>query len=98
MGRFAQSLRGIGDDKLHELSIKLFNEPFSRDALPTIDEALERIGELLSALPAANAPVAASGSVPEARRREVEDYFRNLSDDFAGEEKGDSLPPAQKSP
>lgn len=98
MGRFAQSLRAIGDDKLHELSIKLFNEPFSREALPTIEEALERIGELLSALPAANAPIAASGSVPEARRREVEDYFRNLSDDFAGEEKGDALPPGEKSP
>ncbi len=99
MGRFAQTLRDIGDNRLHELSIRLLNNgSFSRDAIPTIDEAVERIGELLSALPAANAPIAASGAPPEARRREVEDYFRNLSDDFAGEQKGDSLPPGQTSP
>jgi hypothetical protein len=76
----------------------LFNLPFSRDALPLVEEAAQRIEELVAALPtAAAAPLAAAGRVPESRRREVEDYFRNLSDDFGGEEWGQPAAPGQKS-
>ena len=97
MGRFAKTLRSIGDDRLHNLAIKLFNKPFSRDSIPAVQEAAERIDELIAALPAATAPLAATGRVPESRRREVEDYFRNLSDDFGGEKLETPAKPGQKS-
>lgn len=86
MGRFGQALRGLGDDKLNNLSIKLFNAPFSRDSLPLVEAAAQRIDELVADLPAIAPPLASARRVPEARRREVEDYFRDLSDDFAGEQ------------
>ena len=95
MGRFSKALRSLGDDKLHELSIKLFKTPFSRDALPDVEAAAERIEQLIAELPASSAPVVAAGKVPEQRRREVEDYFRDLSDDF-GDEQWDTEQPGQK--
>lgn len=86
MGRFSKTLRSIGDEQLNEFSIKLFNSPFDRNALPLVEEAAQRIAELVAELPAASAPLTAAGRVPESRRREVEDYFRNLSDDFGSED------------
>jgi len=97
MGRFSKALRSVGDERLHDFSIKLFNAPFSRDSLPLVDAAAERIDELVAALPPSIAPLAATGRVPESRRREVEDYFRNLSDDFGGEKWGAPAAPGQKS-
>ena len=95
MGRFSKALRSLGDDKLNQLSIKLFKTPFSRDALPDVEAAAERIEQLIAELPASSAPVVAAGKVPEQRRREVEDYFRDLSDDF-GDEQWDTEQPGQK--
>ncbi|MDB6154111.1 MAG: hypothetical protein JWL90_2564 [Chthoniobacteraceae bacterium] len=96
MGRFSMALRSIGDEKLNNFAIKLFKSPFSLDSLPLVEEAARRIAELVAALPAATAPLATAGRIPESRRREVEDYFRNLSDDF-GSEQWDAAPaPGEK--
>lgn len=86
MGRFSKTLRSIGDEQLNEFSIKLFNSPFDRNALLLVEEAAQRIAELVAELPATSPPLAAAGRIPESRRREVEDYFRNLSDDFGSED------------
>ncbi len=86
MGRFSKTLRSVGDEKLNKFAIKLFNAPFTLDSLPDVEAAAQRIQELLAELPNTSAPVASTGRLPESRRREVEDYFRSLSDDFAGEQ------------
>ena len=85
MGRFAKALQSIGDDKLHEFSIKLFDAPFSRDSIPLVEDATQRLQELVLELPVGNSAIVA-GHVPDARRREVEDYFRDLSNDFGDEQ------------
>ncbi len=98
MGRFGKALDSIGDDQLHRFAIQLFNAPFSRDSLPLVEQAARRIEELLAKLPEGSAPVAATGRVPDARRREVEDYFRSLSDDFGSEQWGANTAPGPKTP
>jgi hypothetical protein len=85
MGRFAKALEGVRDDKLHNFAIQLFNAPFSRDSLPLVEGAAERLQELILELPTGNSALVA-GRVPESRRREVEDYFRDLSNDFGDEQ------------
>jgi hypothetical protein len=50
-----------------------------------VDAADQRLQELIDQLPVDPNLAAARNKMPEQSRREIEDYFRDLSDDFGGE-------------
>lgn len=86
VGRFVDTLRALRDGEANRIARRLDSVPFSPDILPDIDRAALRVQQLIAALPAAASTETAQTRVPDARRREVEDYFRDLSDDFGGEQ------------
>ena len=83
---FANSLAQLRDERLGYVTSQLRDEPFDRKALPLIVEARERLDEMLAELPRSETALSASSRIPDARRREIEDYFRGLSDDFGSED------------
>lgn len=84
VGRFSHTLEKLNDAQLKGYAKKLENGTFDLSTLPTVEKAEKRIDTLISQLPAT--PGSATGdAIPEQRRREIEDYYRDLSDDFGGE-------------
>ena len=59
--------------------------PFDRGTIPLVDAADARLKELIDRIPTDTGLASARGKLPEESRREIEDYFRDLSDDFGGE-------------
>jgi hypothetical protein len=86
LGRFADTLERIRDeDGLARMVIPLRASAFDRSAIPLVENADQRIQELIDRIPTDAGIVSAHGKLPEESRREIEDYFRDLSDDFGGE-------------
>jgi hypothetical protein len=53
--------------------------------LRALDGIVERLDVLIAQLPGGQVNATAQSRIPEGSRREVEDYFKNLSDDFGDE-------------
>jgi hypothetical protein len=86
LGRFADTLERIRDEEgLSRMVIPLRASAFDRSAIPLVENADQRIQELIDRIPTEAGIVSARGKLPEESRREIEDYFRDLSDDFGGE-------------
>ncbi|MEZ5299607.1 MAG: hypothetical protein R3F11_02900 [Verrucomicrobiales bacterium] len=86
LGRFADVLRNTGDRPLRNIAPLVESAPLAFETLPLIEAAERRVAELIAGLPAPPPEPAAADRIPEGSRREIEDYFRDLSDDFGGEE------------
>ena len=86
LGRFADTLERIRDEEgLSRMVMPLRASAFDRSAIPLVEHADQRIQELIDRIPTDPGIVSARGKLPEESRREIEDYFRDLSDDFGGE-------------
>jgi hypothetical protein len=76
-------------DRLHDEPItgwtKQLETKVPEVVIPALDGIVQRLDVLIAQLPGSQAPQTAHSRVPEASRREVEDYFKNLSDDFGDE-------------
>ncbi len=86
--RFADTLELLedrGEDGVGRLAIPLRAAPFDRSTIPLVDAADRRLRALIERLPTDPNIASARGKLPEESRREIEDYFRDLSDDFGGE-------------
>jgi len=87
LDRFADTLEDLGDPSgLGKFSIPLRAAPFDRSTIPLVDAADQRLQQLQDELPKDQSTANARNRLPEQSRREIEDYFRDLSDDFGGEE------------
>jgi len=87
LDRFADNLEDLGDPTgLGKFTVPLRAAPFDRSTVPLVDAVEQRLQELLEELPKDQSTAAARNRLPEKSRREIEDYFRDLSDDFGGEE------------
>lgn len=87
LDRFADNLERLDDPSgLGKIAIPLHAAPFDRSTIPLVDAADQRLQELIELIPSESGIVSAKGKLPEQSRREIEDYFRDLSDDFGGEE------------
>jgi hypothetical protein len=80
--RFTAEAQRLGDDTITGLTKQLATDVPS---VPAFDGIIERLDLLMAALPGSGTPQAAQSRVPEHYRREIEAYFRNLSDDFGNE-------------
>ncbi|RYD62718.1 MAG: hypothetical protein EOP83_13890 [Verrucomicrobiaceae bacterium] len=86
LGRFADTLERIRDEGgVGRLVLPLRAAPFDRSTIPLVDAADQRIKELIDRIPTDAGIASARGKLPEESLREIEDYFRDLSDDFGGE-------------
>lgn len=87
LDRFADSLDRLADEGgVGRLVMPLRAAPFDRRTVPLVDAADQRLKELIDQIPSDPDIASARGKLPEESRREIEDYFRDLSDDFGGEE------------
>ncbi len=82
---FAERLDRLDDDTIRRWGGFLRETPFDRNALPILDAIEKRLDELVAEIPQVTAVAGGRRTVPEENRREIEDYFRDLSEDF-GEE------------
>lgn len=86
LNEFADVLAGLSDGGgLGSIIDPLRVAPFDRSTIPLVDAAATRIDELIAEIPVTPGVATAAGKLPEASRREIEDYFRDLSDDFGDE-------------
>lgn len=86
LGRFADTLERIRDEGgVGRMVLPLRAAPFDRSTIPLVDAADQRLKELIDRIPSEAGIASARGKLPEESRREIEDYFRDLSDDFGGE-------------
>lgn len=84
--RFADTLERIPDQGgVGRMVFPLRAAPFDRSTIPLVDAADQRLKELIDQIPTDAGIASARGKLPEESRREIEDYFRDLSDDFGGE-------------
>ena len=84
--RFADTLERIPDQGgVGRMVFPLRAAPFDRSTIPLVDAADQRLKELIDKIPTDVGLASARGKLPEESRREIEDYFRDLSDDFGGE-------------
>jgi hypothetical protein len=86
LDEFAQSLEELRDKQLDPIATHLRDEPFDRNALPLVQKTKNRLDEMLAELPGSGPGLNAAGRIPDSSRREIEDYFRDLSDDFGNEQ------------
>jgi hypothetical protein len=89
ISQFANQLDRLKDDQLSQIAPPLRNFDFDSRSLPLLDQASKRLEEMIAAMPVKSQNATAGSKMPEEGRREVEDYFRSLSDDF-GDEATDS--------
>ncbi|QIF02292.1 hypothetical protein [Roseimicrobium sp. ORNL1] len=80
--RFALEAQRLGDGTISGLANQLAT---GVPLVPAFDGIIERLDLLMTALPGSGTVQAAQSRVPEQYRREIEAYFRNLSDDFGNE-------------
>jgi hypothetical protein len=80
--RFALEAQRLGDGTITGLANQLAT---GVPLVPAFDGIIERLDLLMTALPGSGTVQAAQSRVPEQYRREIEAYFRNLSDDFGNE-------------
>ncbi|MCW1921117.1 hypothetical protein OKA05_01040 [Luteolibacter arcticus] len=85
LGRFADTLERLRDEGVGRMVLPLRAAPFDRSTIPLVDAADQRLKELIDRIPTDAGIASARGKLPEESRREIEDYFRDLSDDFGGE-------------
>ncbi|YCM46249.1 hypothetical protein V2O64_09500 [Verrucomicrobiaceae bacterium 227] len=85
MNRFADSLKKSGNPELRQWATRIQDFALDENALLYVNHIRGRIDQLISELPTPAAREAAPTRIPEDRRREIEDYFRDLSDDFSDE-------------
>jgi hypothetical protein len=82
--RFAAEAQRLGDDTVTGLAKQLETDI---PLVTAFDGIIERLDLLMAALPGNATPQTVQARVPESHRREIEAYFRNLSDDFGNESK-----------
>ncbi|RBP44590.1 hypothetical protein DES53_104412 [Roseimicrobium gellanilyticum] len=80
--RFAAEAQRLGDDTITGLASQLATDV---PLVTAFDGIIERLDQLMATLPGSGTVQAAQSRVPEHYRREIEAYFRNLSDDFGNE-------------
>ena len=86
LGRFADTLERIRDEGgVGRMVFPLRAAPFDRSTIPLVEAADQRLKELIDRIPSEGGIASSRGKLPEESRREIEDYFRDLSDDFGGE-------------
>lgn len=86
LGRFADTLERLRDEGgVGRMVFPLRAAPFDRSTIPLVDAADQRLKELIDRIPSEAGIASAHGKLPEESRREIEDYYRDLSDDFGGE-------------
>ena len=83
--RFADSLERSGQNSLRQWAPTVRNKPLDVSTLGYVKFIKEQIDRLISEMPTPATPEAAPIRIPEDRRREIEDYFKDLSDDFSDE-------------
>ncbi len=87
LDRFAGTIDNLRDEGgLGRLVTPLRSAPFDRSAIPLVDAADVRLQELIELIPSDPGVFSARGKPPEASRRDIEAYFRDLSDDFGDED------------
>ncbi len=84
-GRFASKLDRLNDERIRSWGRYLHNAPFDRNMIPILEAIEKRVDELVGEIPQISAVAGGRRAVPEENRREIEDYFRDLSNDFGGE-------------
>lgn len=80
--RFSAEAKRLGDETITGLAKQL------ETVVPTLaafDGIIERLDLLMTSLPGRVTTQTVQNRVPEKHRREIEAYFRNLSDDFGNE-------------
>ncbi|WP_050030928.1 hypothetical protein [Verrucomicrobium sp. BvORR034] len=80
--RFSAEAKRLGDETITGLAKQLDTVVPS---LSAFDGIIERLDLLMASLPGRVTPQTVQNRVPEKYRREIEAYFRNLSDDFGNE-------------
>ena len=82
---FTNKLNRLDDDSIRRWGRYLHDAPFDRNSLPILEAIEKRVDELVGEIPQISSVTGGPRTVPESSRREIEDYFSDLSDDF-GEE------------
>lgn len=80
--RFTAEAERLGDETVTTFAKQLQT---SIPPVSTFDGIIDRLDLLMTALPGNAIPQTMQARVPETHRREIEAYFRNLSDDFGNE-------------
>lgn len=91
---FRDTLERLNDSQLQYVITQMRDYAFNRDAIPLLKKAEERLLEMLTELPGSSPDLSVANRIPDEDRREIEDYYRNLSDDF-GERQLQSEPFSQ---
>ncbi len=81
VGRFSGGLANLGDEELDRIAGDLRNGTFDKNSLPLIEMAESRIDKLIAEIPRPDNDAVVRNRVPESSRREIEDYYRDLSND-----------------
>lgn len=81
----SRKLNRLEDEAVRRWGAYLRAAPFDRNSIPILDAIEKRVDELVGEIPQITVVEGGRRAVPENSRQEIEDYFRDLSDDF-GEE------------
>jgi hypothetical protein len=82
--RFTAEAQRLGDEKITGLTMQL---AAGAPPVTAFDQIIDQLDLLMAALPGNMIPQTVQSRIPEQHRREIEAYFRNLSDDFGNESK-----------
>lgn len=82
--RFVAEARRLNDEPVTTWTKQLETE-VPDVAIPALTGIIQRLDTLVAELPADGGEKSMAGRIPESSRREVEDYFKNLSDDLDDE-------------
>ena len=82
---FAARVERVDDETVRRWGRMLRDVPFDRSTIPILEAIEKRVDELVGEIPQVTAVAGGRRTVPEESRREIEDYFRDLSDDFGNE-------------
>ena len=75
-------MKDLNDDELNTIAGELYNGTFDRNSLPLIQRAEDRLDQLLKEFPKPDQETITRSRIPEPSRREIEDYYRDLSNDM----------------
>jgi hypothetical protein len=82
VSRFGYGLEDLQDEELKRIAGDLHNGTFDKNSLPLIEMAESRIDQLIAEIPRSDNDAVVRNRVPESSRREIEDYYRDLSNDI----------------
>lgn len=82
VSRFGYGLEELRDEELNRIAGDLHNGTFDKNSLPLIEMAESRIDQLIAEIPRPDNDAVVRNRVPESSRREIEDYYRDLSNDI----------------